>query len=159
MLHLHAACPVCISILNANAVYPCSVSMLRVHVPMLHVDAEGICYMIINMNIKINTKMKGWTLKDILRHVRASCPCSMPSFYAAILLYICSWCLSIMHFNFGCPFCMPMPHVHASCQCSLYKYHAACPFCLSMLHVQAVCLGKSYLPALLYSGKSWLTAA
>ncbi len=157
MLHVHAACPCCMSVLHVCAARPCYMSML-------HFRAEcPCCISTLHVHTACQYCMSIW-------HVHAAWTCSMSTRHFNAACY-----MSKMHFKgvypsrISCRF--SMQHVHAAFPCCIYMVHvlaafpcvnarAACPFqCFILcscvlaagilkvnLHVRAACLCCMSMP-------------
>jgi hypothetical protein len=114
MLHVHAVCPCCMSMLYLHDACPCLYTACASYLSRLHVRAACSCCM-------------------SMLYVHAVCPCciSMLHVHGA-----CSCCMSMLHVYAACP-CS----ISAACLCcmSVLHPHTACPCCMSILHVHAAC--------------------
>jgi hypothetical protein len=138
LLHVHAACLCCTSLLlvrDACAFQSCMSKMHPCRFSMLH-HAACPC------NMYILHFHAAWPCCFSLLNVPATCPCQyyIPT---ASILAACPWaCLLNVdkHFYAACPCCMPfclsLPHVLAACPCHIY--------CQSILHVHAACMSMAH---------------
>ncbi len=87
MLHVHASCSCCFSVLLAHHACPFSMSIL-------HVNATCLCF-----------------LCSCCKY--AASPCCMSTEFVTFMS-MSSRCMSMLHGHAACPHCMSMLHVHAA---------------------------------------------
>jgi hypothetical protein len=144
-MHIHNACPRCISMVCASACLCC------VPMPYLHAAYPFVFPYCVFLLRVLASRSRGISML----HVYAACPCCMPMLHAHVA---CPCCMPMLHAHATCPLCVSTWRVQAACICflpmlfvdaasscriSVLDVHVACPCCMpcyiSMLHVHDTC--------------------
>jgi hypothetical protein len=135
MMHVHvsAACPWFMFVLQVHAVFPCCFHITHVHFALHFLHVHSACQCCMSM-----------------LHIRAPCPCLHAAcpYCIPVLMPKSSCCMSMPHVHVACPCCMNMLHedenehikkMNTKMKMNIKRYDTARPCCLSVLHVHSAC--------------------